>query len=104
MNRSHSVLEPRQRKAAATTIFFHRDRELRHRNNSQRSAIATASSGPATTKAAPATFTINTDPLPAREPDSNHHQRSADLADLKLRPTRPLQQREQDAFFAMLQH
>ena len=52
-----------------------------------RFVTATTPSGPATTKAAPAMFTINTDPLPVREPDSNHHQRCADL---QLRSTPPL--------------
>jgi len=97
MNRSHNVKLPRRRHAQQ----HHRDREFRHRNSSLRSATATTMSGPATTKAAPAMFTINTDPLPAREPDSNHHQRCVDL---QLRPTPPLQQREQDEFSATLQH
>ncbi|QCE14422.1 hypothetical protein DEO72_LG11g1422 [Vigna unguiculata] len=97
MNRSHSVKLPRQCHAQ----HHHRDREFRHRNSNLRSATTTTLSGPTTTKAAPAMFTINTDPLLAHEPDSNHHQRCADL---QLRPTPPLQQREQDAFSATLQH
>ncbi|QCE13768.1 hypothetical protein DEO72_LG11g766 [Vigna unguiculata] len=97
MNRSHSVKLPRRRHAQQ----HHYHREFWHRNSILRSAIATTLFGPATTKAALAMFTINTDPLPAREPDSNHHQR---YVDLQLRPTTPLQQREQDAFSATLQH